>query len=76
MKNEQDSKSPAIPPLPPATGSAALLEIIKACEDYQNEDAEGMSMETQCDNGYRCSMKVITIASAALQELEARQNPQ
>ena len=24
MKNEQDSKSPAIPPLPPATGSAEL----------------------------------------------------
>ena len=55
-------------------GSAALLGIIKACEEYQNEDAEGMSLETQCDNGYRCSMKVITIASAALQELEARQN--
>ncbi len=24
MKNEQDSKPPAIPPLPPATGSAAV----------------------------------------------------
>lgn len=26
MKNEQDSKSPAIPPLPPATGSASIPE--------------------------------------------------
>lgn len=34
MKNEQDSKSPAIPPLPPATGSAehkaALLKSLDA----------------------------------------------
>ena len=27
MKNEQDSKQPAIPPLPPATGSAEMLEL-------------------------------------------------
>lgn len=67
-----------VPPTPPAlasvSGSAALLEIIRVCEEYQNADTEGMALETQCDDGYRCSMKVITIASAALEELEARQN--
>jgi hypothetical protein len=58
----------------PCPGCAALLEIIKTCEEYQNADFEGKELEHQCDEGYRCSMKVITIASAALQEHEAQHN--
>jgi len=61
-------------PLPPVSCSAALLEIIKTCEDYQNADTEGMELERQCDDGYRAICKVITIASGMLAQLEAQQN--
>src|SRR3990167_9827391 len=55
-------------------GSAALLEIIKTCEDYQNMDNEGMELEKESDEGYRTICKVIGIASGLLAEAEARQN--
>ncbi len=57
-------------------GSAALLEIIKTCEEYQNADTEGMELERQCDDAYRTICKVICIASARLDEIGAQQNDQ
>lgn len=62
--------------LAPATCSAALLKIIKTCEDYQNADCEGVDLEKQCDDAYRTICKVIVIANGRLAELKARQNDQ
>ncbi len=37
MKNEQHSEQPAIPPLPPAPGSASPRRILEAVEDRFDE---------------------------------------
>ena len=60
--------------LPPAHGSAALLNIIRECEQFQNLDTGEMTQEEVDDVGYKLSMKIITIANAGLQELQAQQN--
>lgn len=60
----------------PCPGCAALLEIIGACEKYQNTDFEGMDDDQRADEGYKCSMEVIRLASAALQKNEAQHNDQ
>lgn len=54
--------------------SAALLRIIKTCEDYQNADCEGVELEKQCDDAYRTLCRVIAIASGTLAEIRAQQN--
>lgn len=68
------ARAEGIVPFVSASGCAALLEIIGACEKYQNTDFEGMDDDQRANEGYKCSMEVIRIASAALQKNEAQHN--